>query len=86
MDLDSLLLRIEKEGPEAGFEFFKGDPRYRDRGLHVRIGQNYISMDSLARVSTRARAFVDSLMKEMREKNQELREQKKRRDEDPFEQ
>jgi hypothetical protein len=77
MDLDSLLIRLQKEGPEAGFEFFKGDPRSRDQGLRVRIGENYISMDSLARVSGRARAFVDSLMKEMQARDPGYRERKK---------
>ncbi len=86
LDMDSLLIRMQNEGPEAAFEFFKGDPRFRDHGLRVRIGKDFIAMDSLAKAGGRARAFVDSLMKVMQEKNQDLREQKKRRDDDPFEQ
>jgi hypothetical protein len=82
LDLDSLLIRMQKEGPEAGFEFFKGDPRARDRGVRVRIGGGFFNMDSLARAGSRAHAIVDSLMKLMEEKNRDVREQQKRKDDD----
>ena len=82
LDLDSLLIRMHNEGPGVGFEFFKGDPRSRDRGMRVRIGGNIIDVDSLARAGGRARAFVDSLVKLMEEKHQNVRERQKRNDDD----
>jgi hypothetical protein len=82
LDLDSLLIRMQKEGPEAGFEFFKGDPRFRDRGLRVRIGKDFIEMDSLVKVGGRAHAIVDSLMKMMQEKNRGVRERQNRKKND----
>jgi hypothetical protein len=71
LDLDSIMMRLQKDGPEAAFEFFMGDPNLRSRGLRSQDGKTREQMDSIMKAKKRSRARLDSLI---RVKERELRE------------
>ena len=74
MEFDSLLIRMQKEGPEAAIEFWLGDPKAHGRALQFRVGESWQHMDSLAKARKRSRAKVDSLIKVMQERQLRERE------------
>lgn len=79
IDLDSIMIRMRNEGAAAGIEFFKVDPRLRDRGFPSKIGRIPQMSDSAFVAKKRAWSKLDSLMREM-EKREKRRNQTKKND------
>jgi hypothetical protein len=73
LDLDSLMIRMRKEGDAGGIEIFKGDRRSRNRVFQLDGREMQPSLDSASRGQKRKISKLDSLMKEMekRERQQE---------------
>ena len=74
VNLDSLVLRMRKDGPEAAFEFFMRDMDRQQRFSDLQRGKTRAEMDSVMRAKQRARARLDSLIRVMQER--ELRERR----------
>ena len=77
IDLDSLMLRMSKDGPAGAFEFFKGDSRLRDRVFKFDRGLPP-GFDGAPSAKKHARSKLDSLMLEM-EKQEMMRDQKQKK-------
>ncbi|MBM4159891.1 MAG: hypothetical protein FJ217_02205 [Ignavibacteria bacterium] len=74
VNLDSLVLRMRKDGPEAAFEFFMRDMDHEQRYADSQRGRARVPTDSVMKAKERARARLDSLIRVMQER--ELRERR----------
>jgi hypothetical protein len=68
LDLDSLVLRMQKEGPEAAFEFFLGDPGSRNRNLRLLEEMSPDELGSMLKAKRISRSRLDSVLRLMRER------------------
>jgi hypothetical protein len=82
LDLDSLMIRMRKEGDAGGIEIFKGDPRSRNRVFQFDGNAMRPSLDSALRGQERKISKLDSLMKEM-EKRERQHERNQKKEESP---
>lgn len=78
LDLDSLMIRLGKDENGAGLQFFKGDPRLRNRVWQSDPRLIRRITDSAALAKKKQWSKLDSLMKEMEKR--ELLKEKDRRD------
>ena len=71
------MIRLEKDASGAGLEFFKADPRLRNRVFEVNTGRMRHVTDSAVLAKKKQWSKLDSLMREMEKR--ELLQEKERR-------
>ena len=76
INLDSIMIRLEKDASGAGLEFFKADPRLRNRVFEVNTGRMRHVTDSAVLAKKKQWSKLDSLMREMEKR--ELLQEKER--------
>jgi hypothetical protein len=79
IDLDSLMIRMEKDGGGVGLEFFKGDPRMRSRVFQFEPGRGNKVMDSAMLAKKKQWSKLDSLMREMEKRGLPREQQRQNR-------
>jgi hypothetical protein len=84
VDLDSLMLQLSRDAEGAGLEFFRGDPRLRNRIYQMTPPQVKRITDSAVLATKKHWSKLDSLMREM-EKRELQRELKNRAPRNPEE-
>jgi hypothetical protein len=82
LDLDSLMIRMRKEGDAGAIEIFKGDPRSRNRVFQLDGRETQPFPESASPGQKRKTSKLDSLMKEM-EKREQRRERNQEQEDSP---
>lgn len=78
LDLDSLMMRMMREGGVAGFQRFRDNREARERFFNMDQDQIKRWMDSSAGLSTAKKSSkLDSLMREMEKRAMQVRKQKR---------
>jgi len=77
LNIDSLMLRMEKDAGRFGVEFLKNDPQFRSYFYQFGQGQRTRVTDSVVLAKRKQWSKLDSLMREM-EKRELLQEQQRR--------
>jgi hypothetical protein len=78
LNIDSLMMRMEKDAARFGLEFLKNDPQFRTYFYQFGKGQGTRVTDSVVLAKRKQWSKLDSLMREMEKR--EIQQERQRRD------